>query len=267
MIKVAVDGVAGRMGQRLAHLVLESEDLTLAAAKEHPGHPGVGADAGSVIGAADVGVPVGSRAEDLVEGAEVVIAFTAPGATVETAAACGRSGTPLVAGTTGMSASELSEFRSAVAPIPCVFAPNFSTAMNVLFRLVEEAARILGDDYDVEVVEAHHRYKADAPSGSALRLGERAAAGLNRALDEVAVHGRHGAVGERTRKEIGVHAVRLGDLAGDHSVYFGAPGEYLELRHHATSRDSFALGALRAVRFAASAPAGLYDMGDVLGLK
>ena len=267
MIKVAVDGVAGRMGQRLAHLVLESDDLTLAGAKEHPDHPCIGADVGTVIGTPDVGVQVGSRAGDLVAGAEVVVAFTAPEATVETAAACEESGTPLVAGTTGMSDSQLAEFRSAVTAIPCVFAPNFSTAMNVLFRLVEEAARILGDDYDVEIVEAHHRYKADAPSGSALRLGERAAAGLNRSLDEVAVPGRRGAVGERTRSEIGVHAVRLGDLAGDHSVYFGAPGEYLELRHHATSRDSFALGALRAVRFAASAPAGLYDMGDVLGLK
>ena len=139
--------------------------------------------------------------------------------------------------------------------------------MNVLFKLVEEAARILGDDYDVEVVEAHHRYKVDAPSGSALRLAERAAAGLGRTLDEVAVHGRHGVTGERTRQEIGIHALRLGDVAGDHSVFFGAAGEYLELRHRATSRDAFALGALRAARFAARAAPGLYDMGDVLGLK
>ena len=138
--------------------------------------------------------------------------------------------------------------------------------MNVLFKLVEEAARILGDEYDVEVVEAHHRLKVDAPSGSALRLAEKAAEGLQRNLSEVVVHGRDGFTGERTRQEIGMHALRLGDVAGDHSVFFGAPGEFLELRHHATSRDAFALGALRAVHFAAGAQPGLYSMFDVLGL-
>jgi 4-hydroxy-tetrahydrodipicolinate reductase len=138
--------------------------------------------------------------------------------------------------------------------------------MNVLFTLVEAAARILGDEYDVEVVEAHHRFKVDAPSGSALRLAEKAAEGLKRKLSEVVVHGREGFVGERTQREIGMHALRLGDLAGDHSVFFGAPGEFLELRHHATSRDSFALGALKAVHFAARAKPGLYSMLDVLGI-
>ena len=156
--------------------------------------------------------------------------------------------------------SMLSQFNERTA------APNFSTAMNVLFKLVEQAARILGDDYDIEVVESHHRHKVDAPSGSALRLAEAAAAGVDRNLDEVVVHGREGVTGERTRKEIGMHALRLGDLAGDHSVFYGAPGEYLELRHHATSRDAFAIGALRAARFAVGAKPGLYDMGDVLGL-
>ena len=170
----------------------------------------------------------------------------------------------MVVGTTGMSAAQLAAFKASIAAVPCVFAPNFSTAMNVLFTLVEKAAAILGDDYDVEVVEAHHRHKVDAPSGSALGLAERAARGLQRNLDDVVVHGRHGAVGERTRQEIGMHALRLGDLAGDHSVFFGGGGEYLELRHHATSRDAFAVGALRAVRFAVDAAPGLYDMGDVL---
>jgi 4-hydroxy-tetrahydrodipicolinate reductase len=173
----------------------------------------------------------------------------------------------MVVGTTGFSAAQLGEFYRLVANIPCVFAPNFSTAMNVLFKLVEAAARILGDDYDVEVIEAHHRLKVDAPSGSALRLAEAAAAGLERNLKEVVVHGREGVVGARTQKEIGMHALRAGDIAGDHTVLFGGPGEYIELRHHATSRDAFALGALRAVRFAAQAEAGLYDMGDVLGIK
>ena len=138
--------------------------------------------------------------------------------------------------------------------------------MNVLFKLVEEAARILGDDYDVEIIEAHHRHKVDAPSGSALTLAERAAAGLGRNLREVAVHGRSGVVGERSRQEIGMHAIRGGDLAGDHTVLYAASGECLELQHRATSRDSFALGALRAARFAAQAAPGMYSMGDVLGL-
>lgn len=172
----------------------------------------------------------------------------------------------MVVGTTGLTEDQLVEFKRTVAGIPCVFAPNYSTAMNVLFKLVEEAARILGDEYDVEIVEAHHRLKVDAPSGSALRLAEKAAEGLKRKLSDVVVHGREGFTGERTRQEIGMHALRLGDVAGDHSVFFGAPGEFLELRHHATSRDAFALGALRAVHFAARAQPGFYSMFDVLGL-
>ena len=173
----------------------------------------------------------------------------------------------MVVGTTGFTPEQLEEFKRIVSGITCVFASNFSTAMNVLFKLVEEAASILGDDYDVEVIEKHHRLKVDAPSGSALTLAERAAAGLDRNLREVVVHGREGVVGARTKKEIGMHAIRGGDIAGEHSVLYAAPGEYIELKHLATSRDSFALGALRAARFAATAEPGLYSMGDVLGLS
>ena len=264
MTRVAVCGLAGRMGQRLGHLVLDSDDLELAGATERPGHEAIGRDAGQVLGRGACGTSVADSlpAADV----DVAIAFTLPAPTLVDAAACAAAGTPMVVGTTGFEPDQLADFKRTVAPIPCVFAPNFSTAMNVLFRLVEQAARILGDDYDVEVVEAHHRHKVDAPSGTALRLGESAAAGLERNLAEVAVHGRQGVTGERTRREIGMHALRLGDVAGDHSVFFGAPGEFLELRHHATSRDAFALGALRAARFAAAAEPGLYDMGDVLGL-
>lgn len=264
MTRVAVSGFAGRMGQRLGHLVLDAEDLQLAGAKERPGHEFLGRDAGDVLGRGQQNVVVSQTlaASDV----DVAIDFTVPQSTLADARTCAAAGTAMVVGTTGFTADELAEFKQTVAPITCVFAPNFSTAMNVLFKLVEEAARILGDDYDVEVLEAHHRHKVDAPSGSALRLAERAAAGLSRNLDDVVVHGREGVTGERTRKEIGMHAMRLGDVAGDHSVFYGAAGEYLELRHHATSRDAFALGALRAARFAAAAKPGLYDMGDVLGL-
>ena len=252
------------MGQRLGNLIVDSDDLQLMGGTERPGHEALGRDAGVVVGCDLQGVSV---TEDVLAAeADVVIAFTAPESTLADARACAAAGTAMVVGTTGFTAVQLSEFKDTVSTVPCVFAPNFSTAMNVLFKLVEEAARILGDDYDVEVLEAHHRHKVDAPSGSALRLAERAAAGLERNLDDVVVHGREGVTGERTRQEIGMHAMRIGDMAGDHSVFYGAPGEYLELRHHATSRDAFALGALRAARFALTAKPGLYDMGHVLGL-
>ncbi|HCL30104.1 MAG TPA: 4-hydroxy-tetrahydrodipicolinate reductase [Candidatus Latescibacteria bacterium] len=264
MTKVVVCGIAGRMGQRLGNLICDDDEMQLVGATERPGHEALGRDVGDVLGRGTLGATV----TDLVPAAaaDVVIAFTAPESTLADAAACAAAGTAMVVGTTGFTAAQLIEFKSTVAAVPCVFAPNFSTAMNVLFRLVEEAARFLGDDYDVEVLESHHRHKVDAPSGSALGLAQRAAAGLERNLDEVVVHGREGVTGERTRKEIGMHAMRLGDVAGDHSVFFGAPGEYLELRHHATSRDAFALGALRAARYVVSAEPGLYDMAHVLGL-
>lgn len=266
MTQIVICGVAGRMGQRLAHLTLTAADLELCGGKEHPAHGAVGRDIGEVIGARHLGLMVSDTLAGLVEPDQVVVSFTTPEATLEDAALCAVRGVPMVVGTTGFTPEQLAEFKQTVADITCVFASNFSTAMNVLFKLVEEAARILGDDYDVEIMEAHHRHKVDAPSGSALTLAERAAAGLGRRLREVAVHGRSGVIGERSRQEIGIHAVRAGDLAGDHTVLYATLGECLELRHRATSRDSFALGALRAARFAGQAAPGLYSMGDVLGL-
>ena len=266
MTEVVVCGVAGRMGQRLAHLALADKQLKLAGGTESPAHAAVGADVGTTIGASALGLTVTSELSSILKRDQVAIAFTAPEATLADAAVCADTGAAMVVGTTGLTEDQLVEFKRTVAGIPCVFAPNYSTAMNVLFKLVEEAARILGDEYDVEIVEAHHRLKVDAPSGSALRLAEKAAEGLKRKLSDVVVHGREGFTGERTRQEIGMHALRLGDVAGDHSVFFGAPGEFLELRHHATSRDAFALGALRAVHFAARAQPGFYSMFDVLGL-
>lgn len=267
MTNVVVSGVAGRMGQRLANLTIASGDLELVGGTEYPGHQVIGRDIGEVVGSRRLDLAVVASLGDALDEAEVVTAFTSPEATLNDAAICAVRGVGMVVGTTGFTDEQLGEFHHLVEKIPCVFAPNFSTAMNVLFKLVEEAAKILGDDYDVEVIEAHHRLKVDAPSGSALRLAEAAAAGLERNLNDVVVHGRQGVVGARTQKEIGMHAIRAGDLAGDHTVLFGATGEYLELRHHATSRDAFALGALRAVRFAAQAEPGLYDMGNVLGIK
>ena len=267
MVRAIVCGVAGRMGQRLAHLILDGDDLQLVGATENGAHEAIGRDVGEVIGSSSAGHQVTAQLADIVQNADVVVDFTTPEATLESAAVCARAGKAMVVGTTGFGEGQVEEFKRTVAPIACVFAPNYSTAMNVLFQLVEQAARILGDDYDVEVVEAHHRLKVDAPSGTALRLAESAAAGLKRNLSEVAVHGRQGIVGARTQREIGIHAIRLGDLAGDHAVMYGSDGEYLELRHHATSRDAFVRGALRAARFAVEAEPGFYDMGDVLGLR
>ena len=267
MTRAVVTGIAGRMGLRLAALTIEGEGLELVGGVEALGHEAVGRPVSELVDGAEAAANVVGDLEEVIGAADVVIAFTTPTATLEHAAVCARHGTAFVVGTTGMDSDQLANFKATVSQIACVFAPNYSTAMNVLFKLVEEAAGILGDDYDVEVVEAHHRHKVDAPSGTALKLAEMAARGLQRNLEEVVVHGRQGAVGERTSKEIGMHALRLGDVAGDHSVFFGAAGEYLELRHHATSRDAFAVGALRAVRFVADAEPGLYDMGDVLAVR
>ena len=254
MTNIIVCGVAGRMGQRLAHLSLAAEDLQLVGGKEHPAHVAIARDIGEIIGAGRLDIEVCDSLAGLVEADRVVVNFTTPEATLEDAAICAERGTAMVVGTTGFTPEQLEEFKRIVSGIACVFASNFSTAMNVLFKLVE-------------VIEKHHRLKVDAPSGSALTLAERAAAGLDRNLREVVVHGREGVVGARTKKEIGMHAIRGGDIAGEHSVLYAAPGEYIELKHLATSRDSFALGALRAARFAATAEPGLYSMGDVLGLS
>ena len=267
MIGVIVCGIAGRMGGRLARLVSESEDLELAGGTERPGHAMVGKDIGAVLGGKASGLTVADDLSRIVQRGDVVIDFTAPEATLETASICAETGRAMVVGTTGWSAEQRGQFEEAVYGIPCVFAPNYSVGVNVLFRLVEEAARILGDEYDVEIVEAHHRFKKDAPSGTALGLAQAAAKGLDRNLTEVAVYGRAGIVGERSREEIGIHAIRAGDIVGEHTVLFGGIGERIELAHKAQSRDTFAQGALRAARFVVTMPPGLYDMGDVLGMK
>ncbi len=264
MTKIVVTGIAGRMGQRLGSLTVEADDLFLVGGTEHEEHPSIGRDVGELLGKSNQDVEVSKNLEECIANADVVIAFTSPEATLRDAKTCADCGTAMVVGTTGFEPIQLEKFKQIIAKIPCVFASNFSTAMNVLFQLVEQAASQLGDEYDVEVIEMHHHFKVDAPSGSAITLGERAATGLGRNLSDEAIHGRQGVVGERSRKEIGMHAVRLGDVAGVHKVLFGAPGEYVELCHTATSRDAFALGALRAARFINCADTGLYSMVDVL---
>lgn len=268
MIGVGICGVAGRMGQRISHLTLEAENLDLGGGVEFAGHPAIGKDIGDVIGVPHLGVQVVDSVEAMVRDVDVVVAFTAPPEPTAVAAEiAGRAGVPMVIGTTGLSAEQVEAMTDALKDVACVFAPNFSVGVTVLTQLVEEAARILGGDYDVEVVEAHHRFKTDAPSGTAYALAEAAARGLERDLQAVGIYGRHGDTGARTRDEIGIHAVRAGDIVGEHTVVFGGIGESVMLVHRAQSRDTFASGVIRAIPFAVDADPGMYDMRDVLGLR
>lgn len=268
MIRVAICGIAGRMGGRIAQLILSAEGLNLCGGVEYAGSPVIGKDLGEVIGSAHQGVHVVDDLSKIVNQVDVVVAFTAPpDGTIAAAKIAGKAGVPMVIGSTGLSPDQHQDMLEALKHVGCVFAPNFSVGVTVLVKLVEEAARILGNEYDGEIVEAHHRFKTDAPSGTALALAEAVARGFDRNLKEVGVYGRHGATGARTQEEIGIHAVRAGDIVGEHTVMFGGIGETVQLVHRAQSRDTFAVGVIRSVRFVAKAPAGLYDMRDVLGIR
>lgn len=268
MTRVSIVGIGGRMCGRIAHLVHETEDQDLTGGVEFVGSDMVGRDLGEVIGIEKTGHHVVDHLETIIGTTDVVVAFTAPPeGTVTAAEIAGAAGKPMIIGTTGLSADQVAAMTSALNGVACVFAPNFSVGVTVLTKLVEDAARILGNDYDVEVVETHHRFKADAPSGTALALAEAAARGLERDLNKVGVYGRHGATGARTQEEIGIHALRAGDVVGEHTVTFGGIGETVQIVHRAQSRDTFAVGVVRAIRFAAQADAGLYNMRDVLGIS
>ena len=267
MIRVAILGAAGRMGQALVRGSRNMEGLSLAAAVEIPGNPWIGRDAGQAAGIGDTGVIVGSDLRVALAKADAAIDFTFHGAAPANAALCAELGKALVLGTTGLTPGETEAVRQAAARVPVVFAPNYSLGVNLLFSLVRSAAKTLGMAYDIEIVETHHHFKKDAPSGTALGLARAAAAGRGQTLDSAAVYGRHGQTGERPKGEIGIHALRGGDVVGDHTVLFAAEGDRLELTHRASGRDAFASGALQAARWTAGRQPGLYDMLDVLGLK
>lgn len=257
MIRVAVNGAAGRMGRALIEAIGESEELALTAAFEHPDSTAVGTEADGVRIDPDVAAGV----DDF----DVLIDFTEPHATLGALEPCEAHGKGLVIGTTGFDAAGLDRIRAAAANVPILMAPNMSVGVNVTFRLVEMAARALGDDVDVEVYEAHHRHKIDAPSGTAVRIGEILADTLGRDLSTDAVYGRVGITGARDTRTIGFHSARGGDIVGEHTVVFAGAGERIEITHRAQSRMNFAMGALRAVRFVAGRESGLYGMADVLG--
>lgn len=267
MTKVIVAGAAGRMGQRIIHMVQAHPELELSGAFERPGNPAIGRDAGAISGLGETGVAISEGVESVVQAADVLIDFTFHEATVEFARVAAIHGVAMVIGTTGLTGDELAAIKKlAQAHFPCVQSPNMAVGVNVLFKLVEKAAGILGDAYDVEIVEAHHRMKKDAPSGTALKLGQMAAAALGRDLAQVGVMERNGIIGERTDKEIGIQTIRGGDIVGEHTVFFAGAGERLEITHRATSRDNFARGAALAAAWISKQPNGMYTMFDVLDL-
>jgi 4-hydroxy-tetrahydrodipicolinate reductase len=265
-MKIGIVGCAGRMGKMLVNAVLDAEGATLAGGTERPGGDAVGRDIGDLVGRGPLGVPVVDDARTLFQAADVVIDFTAPAATVQHAALAAETGTVLVVGTTGLSKDDEAALRAAADRTPIVYAPNFSIGVNLLMALTERAAAILGDDYDLEIVEMHHRRKVDAPSGTALGLGRAAAKGRGVELEQVWCKARDGHTGARRKGEIGFATLRGGDVIGDHTVMFAAEEERVELTHKAATRAVFAKGAVRAALWTKGQPAGLYSMRDVLGL-
>ena len=269
-LRIAILGAGGRMGRAIARCLLQEAvpGLSLAGAVERPDHPNLGGDIGLLAGAGPAGVDISADLPAVLAGADVAIDFSFHEAAPGHARRAAEQAKALVLGTTGLTPDERAQVERAAAAIPLVMAPNMSLGVNLLFGLVGQAAAALrGRGYDVEIVERHHRLKQDAPSGTALGLGEAVARGFGVRLGDVAVHGRHGLPGERTAGEIGFHAVRGGDIVGDHTVLFAAAGESLELSHHAASRDTFAVGALRAAAWVHGKPPGRYGMLDVLGLQ
>jgi 4-hydroxy-tetrahydrodipicolinate reductase len=266
MLGLIVCGAAGRMGSTLVRLIHEGAGLKLAGAVEWSKSPQINKDAGEVAGVGRVGVPIVSELAPLLRGPVVVITFTTPEATLEHLRIAARKGAPIVIGTTGFNPKQLTEIKRLSRRTRVLISANMSLGVNLLVSLMGRVAKILGEDYDVEIVEAHHRFKKDAPSGTALALARPIAQALKRDLDKAGVCGRKGIVGERTKSEIGLLSVRAGDIVGDHTVIFGGLGERIEFIHRAHSRETFARGALRAAQWLVKQKKGLYSMQDVLGL-
>ena len=265
-MRVAVTGAAGRMGKTLIQAISSAEDLSLGAAFEHPESPAMGQDAGELAGVGRLDVAVSADPAAALDQFDVVIDFTVPDATLKLAEACASSGCGMVVGTTGFTEPQLQQLHAIQDRVALFMAPNMSLGVNLAFKLIEMAARVLGDSVDVEVLEAHHRHKIDAPSGTAVRMGEILAEALDRDLETDAIYGREGITGARQRKTIGFSTMRGGDIVGEHTVMFAGEGERIEITHRAQSRTNFATGALTAARFIAQQPPGLYNMQQLLDL-
>lgn len=267
MLNIAVTGAAGRMGRNLIQACFENSNCQLGAAIEHESSPYIGRDAGEMAGVGKLNKSIVPQLSDVADDFHTLIDFTRPEVTLKNLAFCVANGKNIVIGTTGFSDAEKQQIQKASESIGVVFAPNMSVGVNLCFKLLDLAARVLGDEVDIEVIEAHHRHKVDAPSGTALRMGEVIADALDRNLDECAVYGREGVTGERDRKTIGFETIRAGDIVGDHTVMFAGIGERVEITHKASSRMTFANGAIRASIWLEDKNSGLYDMQDVLDLR
>jgi 4-hydroxy-tetrahydrodipicolinate reductase len=269
MIKAVVTGAAGRMGSRIINVLSTSEGIRLGGAVERKGHALLGQDACGPAGLPSGGVLVviGDDPGAALKTGDVLIDFTYPEASLEHVRICAEMGKPLVIGSTGFNQEQLGEIGRLVQKVPCVLSPNMSIGVNLCFKLLEEIAKTIGEDYDMEIVEAHHRMKKDAPSGTAMKMAQVISQAVNRNLDEVGVYARKGMIGERSKKEIGIQTLRAGDIVGEHTVLFAGKGERIELTHRAHSRDTFAAGAVRAAKWVVGKKPGLYDMQDVLGLR
>lgn len=266
MVKVIIAGAAGRMGIRVGHWVTAHPELEYTGAFEATGSSAIGKDVGELAGLGPNGVIVGEGLESVIDQGDVIIDFTFHAATMGFAKVAAKHKKAMVIGTTGLSPENLAELKELSANFPCVQAPNMSVCVNVMFQLVKKTAEILGDDYDIEIIEAHHNKKKDAPSGTALKLGEMAAEGVNRDIHQVGVFERNGIIGERDPKEIGIQTIRAADIVGEHTVYFAGPGERIELTHRAHTRDHFAKGAAKAAAWVTKQECGMYNMFDVLEL-
>jgi 4-hydroxy-tetrahydrodipicolinate reductase len=265
MVKVCVAGCAGRMGQRIVHAVERAKGAVLHTGFERKDHPAVGKDIGLMAGLGEKGIKIADTV-DAARGCDVLIDFTEPKATAQNVRFCQANGVNMVIGTTGLSEDQKKLIKKAGGKIAVVFAPNMGVGINVLFNVVKQTAGVLGPGYDVEIIEAHHNRKKDAPSGTAFGLAEAAAQGRKQDLKSLAVYGRQGSVGARKEGEIGIHAVRGGDIIGEHTVVFAGPGEKIEISHSVVTRDVFAGGAAKAAEFLSGKKPGLFNMQDVLGL-
>ncbi len=267
MIRTIITGAAGRMGMRLVALTQGTPGLHLSGAVEVKGHSAIGKDAGEVAQIGQVNVPITDDLHTCLSQGDVVVDFTAPSSCLVNLKHVVKSNKSMVIGTTGFTDQELAQLKTFALKIPCVFSPNMSVGINVLLSTIGKIARSLGEQYNIEVIEAHHNKKKDAPSGTALKLAEALAEGMEWDLQEVGVYTRHGMTGERKIREIGMQTIRAGDIVGDHTILLGGPGERIEITHRAHTRDTFAQGALRAAEWVAQKPPGLYSMADVLGLS
>ena len=267
MVKVIVTGAAGRMGSRIISIINETGGIKLVGVTEKRGSKSIGKDSGELAGIGKNNISISDDITEIIKGCDVIIDFTSPASSLENLYAAAEEKKAIVIGTTGFSEEQLKKIKDLSKEIRCVLSPNMSVGVNVMFKVIRDMAKILADEYDIEIIEAHHRFKKDAPSGTAMKMAEILADSVKRDLLKVGVYARKGVIGERKKEEIGIQTIRAGDIVGEHTVMFGGLGERLEITHKAQSRDNFARGAVKAALWIVGMPHGIYDMQDVLGLR